>query len=149
MSKAIYIASSEPNSGKSVITLGLMNMLLGKLRKIAYFKPVIIENSVNNKDINIETMIDHFGMKVTYNDCYAFTYPELLKFRSEGNEAFVIDTIITKYKKLEDTHDFVLVDGMDFEGEGASFEFSSNVEIAKNLSVPLILVAKGDGFSPD
>ncbi len=149
MSKAIYIASSEPNSGKSVITLGLMNILLGKLRKIAYFKPVIIENSVNNKDINIETMIDHFSLGATYNDCYAFTYPELLKFRSEGNEAFVIDTIITKYKKLEDTHDFVLVDGMDFEGEGASFEFSSNVEIAKNLSVPLILVAKGDGFSPD
>lgn len=149
MSKAIYIASSEPNSGKSVITLGLMNILLGKLRKIAYFKPVIIENSINNKDVNIETMIDHFGLEVTYNDCYAFTYPELLKLRSEGNEAFVIDTIITKYKKLEDTHDFVLVDGMDFEGEGASFEFSSNVEIAKNLSVPLILVARGDGYSPD
>src|SRR6185437_11322643 len=149
MSKAIYIASSEPNSGKSVITLGLMNILLGKLRKIAYFKPVIIENSINNKDINIETMIDHFSMEATYNDCYAFTYPELLKFRSEGNEAFVIDTIITKYKKLEDTHDFVLVDGMDFEGEGASFEFFSNVEIAKNLSIPLILVAKGEGYAPD
>lgn len=149
MSKAIYIASSEPNSGKSVITLGLMNILLGKLTKIAYFKPVIIENSSNNKDINIETIIDHFGLDITYNDCYAFTYSELLKFRSEGDEAFVIDTIITKYKKLEDTHDFVLVDGMDFEGEGASFEFSSNVEIAKNLSVPLILVAKGDPYSPD
>ncbi len=149
MSKAIYIASSEPNSGKSVITLGLMNILLGKLRKIAYFKPVIIENSINNKDVNIETMIDHFGLDVTYKDCYAFTYPELLKLRSEGNEALVIDTIITKYKKLEESHDFVLVDGMDFEGEGASFEFSSNVEIAKNLSVPLILVARGDGYSPD
>lgn len=149
MSKAVYIASSEPNSGKSVITLGLMNILLGKIRKIAYFKPVIIENSINNKDVNIETMIDHFGLEATYKDCYAFTYPELLKLRSEGNEAFVIDSIITKYKRLEDTHDFVLVDGMDFEGEGASFEFSSNVEIAKNLSVPLILVAKGDGYSPD
>lgn len=149
MSKSIYIASSESNSGKSVITLGLMNILLGKLRKIAYFKPVIIENSINNKDINIETMIDHFGLDLTYNDCYAFTYPELLKFRSEGNESFVIDTIISKYKKLEETHDFVLVDGMDFEGEGASFEFSSNVEIAKNLSVPLILVAKATGYSPD
>ena len=149
MSKAIYIASSESNSGKSVVTLGLMNILLGKVRKIAYFKPVIRENGGNHKDINIETMIDHFGLDLSYNDCYAFTYSELLKFRSEDNNAFVIDTIISKYKKLEDTHDFVLVDGMDFEGEGASFEFSSNVEIAKNLSVPLILVAKGDGYSPD
>jgi phosphate acetyltransferase len=37
---------------------------------------------------------------------------------------------------------------MDFEGEGASFEFSSNVDIAKNLSIPLILVAKGSGYTP-
>ncbi len=124
MSKAIYIASSESNSGKSVVTLGLMNILLGKVRKIAYFKPVIRENGGNHKDINIETMIDHFGLNLSYNDCYAFTYSELLKFRSEDNNAFVIDTIISKYKKLEDTHDFVLIDGMDFEGEGASFEFS-------------------------
>ena len=67
MSKAIYIASSEPNSGKSVITLGLMNILLGKLRKIAYFKPVIVENSISHKDINIETMIDHFKLETTYS----------------------------------------------------------------------------------
>jgi len=126
-----------------------MNILLGKVRKIAYFKPVIRENGTNNKDINIETMIDHFGLDTTYQDCYAFTYSELLRYRSEGNNAFVIDTIITKYKKLEDTHDFVLVDGMDFEGEGASFEFSSNVEIAKNLCIPLILVAKGEEYTPD
>ena len=149
MSKAIYIASSESNSGKSVITLGLMNILLGKVRKIAYFKPVIRENSINNKDINIKTMIDHFGLDTTYQDSFAFTYSELLKYRSEDNNAYIIDTIISKYKKLEDTHDFVLVDGMDFEGEGASFEFSSNVEIAKNLCIPLILVAKGDGYTPD
>ena len=62
MSKAIYIASSESNSGKSVVTLGLMNILLGKIRKIAYFKPVIRENGGTHKDINIETMIDHFGL---------------------------------------------------------------------------------------
>jgi phosphate acetyltransferase len=119
---------------------------LGKVSKIAYFKPVIRDG--DKKDINIETMIDHFGLEATYDDCYAFTYSELLKFRSEDNNSFVIDTIISKYKKLEDAHDFVLVDGMDFEGEGASFEFSSNVEIAKNLSIPLILVAKGSGYSP-
>lgn len=149
MSKAIYIASSESNSGKSVITLGLMNILVGKIKKIAYLKPVIRDNGENKKDINIETMIDHFGLNRTYEDSYAFTYRELLKYRSEGNNAYIIDTIITKYKKLEDAHDFVMVDGMDFEGDGASFEFSSNVEIAKNLGIPLILVAKAEGYKPD
>jgi phosphate acetyltransferase len=148
MSKAIYIASSEPNSGKSLVALGLMNILLGTIRKIAYFKPVIRDSPDNRKDINIETMIDHFELDTLYEDCYSFTYSELLRLRGEGNHSFVIDSIINKYKRLEDTHDFVLVDGMDFEGEGASFEFSSNVDIAKNLSIPLILVAKGSGYTP-
>jgi phosphate acetyltransferase len=149
MSKAIYVASSESDSGKAVITLGLMNILVGKIKKIAYFKPVIRENGGNHRDINIETIIDHFGLNVTYEDSYALNYKELLKYRSEGNNAYIIDTIIAKYKKLEDAYDFVVVDGMDLEGEGASFEFSSNIEIAKNLGIPLILVAKADGYSSD
>jgi phosphate acetyltransferase len=149
MSKAIYVASSESDSGKAVITLGLMNILVGKIKKIAYFKPVIRDNGESLKDINIETMIDHFGLNVNYGDSYAFTYRELLKYRSEGNNAFIIDTIIAKYKKLEDAYDFVVVEGMDLEGEGTSFEFSSNVEIAKNLGIPLILVVKAGGYSSD
>jgi phosphate acetyltransferase len=36
MNKAIYIATSEHNSGKSII-LGLMSMLIGKTAKVGYF----------------------------------------------------------------------------------------------------------------
>ena len=149
MSKAIYVASSESNSGKSVVTLGLMNILLGKISKIAYFRPVIRENDLRRQDTYIQTMLKHFGIDTPYNDCFAFTYNEFLRYRSENNNSFLIDTIINKYKKLEDAYDFVLVDGMDFEGDGASFEFASNVEIAKNLSIPMILVSKAEGYSPD
>ncbi len=149
MSKAIYITSSEPYSGKSVVSLGLMNMLAGKIKKIAYFKPVIRESEESGKDIYIQTMIEHFGLDLQYEDTFAFTYNELLMYRSEGNTAYIIDTIIAKYKKLEDLNDFVLVDGTDFAGDGASFEFYYNLEIVKNLGIPLILITKGDGYSPD
>ena len=33
MSKGIYVATIEPNSGKSLVVLGLMRMLLGKTAK--------------------------------------------------------------------------------------------------------------------
>lgn len=149
MSKAIYIASSASYSGKSVVSLGLMNILVGKIKKLAYFKPVVRESDETTKDIYISTMIDHFGLNVKYEDSYAFTYNELLMYRSEGNNAFIIDTIISKYKKLEDENDFVLVDGTDFGADGASFEFISNLEIVKNLGIPLILITKGDGYTPE
>jgi len=149
MSKAIYIASSEPNSGKSVITLGLMNMLVGKIKNIAYFKPIVNETEKNNKDIHIETIITQFGLKLNYTDTFAFTYDELLRHRSEGNNSFIIDSIISKFKKLEESHDFVVVEGTSFNGDAASFEFDSNVDIAKNLGIPLILITKGDNSTPE
>ena len=41
MNKAIYIATSEENSGKSVITLGLMSMLMSRTSKVGYYRPIV------------------------------------------------------------------------------------------------------------
>jgi phosphate acetyltransferase len=40
MNKAIYIATLS-TIGKSIITLGLMSMLIGKTAKVGYFRPII------------------------------------------------------------------------------------------------------------
>jgi len=149
MTNAIYIASSEPFSGKSVIALGLMNMLAGKTKKIAYFKPIVNDLPEKVHDIHIETIVSQFGLTTAYEDMFAFTRDEVLRYRSEDNMSFVIDTIITKYKKLEQTHDFVLVEGTDFIAEGFSFEFEANISIAKNLGIPVILIIKGDNSTPE
>ena len=145
MSNAIYIASSDSLSGKSLVALGLMNMLSGKTKKIAYFKPVINDYENNSKDNHIETIAAHFGLTTAYEDMYAFTKDEVLRYRSEDNTAFVIDKIIAKFKKLEETHDFVLVEGSDFLGEGVSFEFDANIAIAKNLGIPVVLTLNAAG----
>jgi phosphate acetyltransferase len=80
---------------------------------------------------------------------FAFTRDQVLRYRSEGNMAHVIDTIIQKFKQLEKNNDFVVVEGTDFMGEGLTFEFDANISIAKNLGIPVILVIKGDNNSPD
>ena len=41
MNKAIYVATTKENSGKSIITLGLMSMLIGKTAKVGYFRPIV------------------------------------------------------------------------------------------------------------
>jgi phosphate acetyltransferase len=59
MNKAIYIATSEQNSGKSIITLGLMSMLIGKMAKVGYFRPIIEDFEEGGFDNHIETVIGH------------------------------------------------------------------------------------------
>src|SRR5436190_14968460 len=149
MSKAIYITSSEPNSGKSVITLGLMNMLAGKIKNIAFFKPIVNDSRETSKDVHIETVLNQFELKLGYEETYAFTYDEFLRHRSEGNYSYIIDTIIAKFKRLEERHDFVVVEGTGFTGDATSFEFESNINIARNLGIPLILITKGNNTNAE
>lgn len=144
MTNAIYLTTTEPFSGKSIIALGLMNLLAGKTEKIAYFKPVI-SCSAGQKDNHLETMIRHFGLTTPYEDMYAFTRDEVEKMRNNGSDANMIDKIIEKFKKLQENNEFVIVEGADFLGSSTNIEFDDNINIAKNLGIPVVLVVKGEG----
>ena len=145
MNKAIYIATIEPNSGKSIITLGLMRLLLGKMAKVGYFRPVINDFPEGRRDNHIETMLSHFNLPMTYEEAYAFTRSEIVIKNSRNEEDEVLDALIEKFKRLEDRFDYILVEGTDFEGEGAIIEWDMNVLIAKNLGIPTVVISNGVG----
>ena len=145
MNKAIYIATSEPNSGKSIVALGLMRMLLGKTAKVGYFRPIIDGLRIGEKDNHINTIKTHFDLKFECDEAYAFPRTEFINLRNEGNEGKIFDTIIAKYKALEEKNDFMLVEGTDFSGEGTAIELDANILIAKNLGIPAIIVSSGVG----
>lgn len=145
MSKAIYIATSDHNSGKSIITLGLMSILIGKTAKVGYFRPIIEDFVDGEVDNHIETVLSYFNLDIAFKDAYAITKSQLIKKKNKGKIGEVLDLIIEKYKKLEERFDFVLVEGTSFTGEGTSIELDLNVLIAKNLGIPTIIVGSGVG----
>ncbi|PXY41436.1 phosphate acetyltransferase [Flavobacterium cheongpyeongense] len=145
MSKAIYIATSDQNSGKSIITLGLMSILIGKTAKVGYFRPIIEDFVDGEQDNHIETVLSYFNLDIKFEDAYAITKSKLIKKKNKGKIGEVLDLIIEKYKKLEERFDFVLVEGTSFTGEGTSIELDLNVLIAKNLGIPTIIIGSGVG----
>lgn len=149
MSKAIFIATSEPESGKSIVSLGLMRMILGRTKKVAYFRPIVDHDISNKRDNHIDTMLTHFDLDMDYEECYAMTGEELIHKKTEGKEGEIIDSIIEKYKYLEARFDFILVEGTDFSGEGIFVEMELNVLIAKNLGIPVVIVSNGKDKSEE
>ncbi|SNR97603.1 phosphate acetyltransferase [Flavobacterium sp. ov086] len=145
MSKAIYIATSDQNSGKSIITLGLMSILIGKTAKVGYFRPIVEDFVDGELDNHIETVLSYFNLDIKFEDAYAITKSKLIKKKNKGKIGEVLDLIIEKYKKLEERFDFVLVEGTSFTGEGTSIELDLNVLIAKNLGIPTIIMGSGVG----
>ena len=149
MNKAIYVATTKENSGKSIITLGLMSMLIGKTAKVGYFRPIVEDFEEGKYDNHIETVIKNFELDILPNDAFAISKSKLIKKKNSGKLGEVLDLIIDKYKKLEERFDFVLVEGTSFTGEGTAIELDLNVLIAKNLGIPAIIVGSGIGKSTD
>jgi len=145
MSKAIYIATTAHNSGKSIVSLGLMHLLLGKAARVGYFRPIIDDYAEGEKDNHINTMITYFDLNMEYEEAFACTRTEVINKLNQDREDEVLDKIIAGYKAIEPKFDFLLVEGTDFTGEGAIIEWDINVLMAKNLGLPTIIVTSGVG----
>jgi phosphate acetyltransferase len=145
MIKSVFIATTEPYSGKSIVALGVVNMLLAKAHKVAYFKPIINDDPSDRKDVDIQTVVEYFGLPVAYEDTFAYTRQQAMQQMEAESRSRLIETVISKVKKLEDSYDFTVIEGSDYLGEGTAFEFEANLTIAKNLGAPVLLVVSGSG----
>jgi phosphate acetyltransferase len=126
-----------------------MSLLLGKTAKVGYFRPIINDVEEGKKDNHVETILSHFKLDMEYNEAFAFTRSKIIKKKNKGKVGEIIDTIIEKFKNLEEKFDFVLVEGTDFVGEGTVIELDLNVLIAKNLGIPTLIVESGVGKTLD
>ena len=118
MSKAIYVTTIESNSGKSLVSLGLLRMMLTRSPKVGYFRPIINKSKNDAFDNHTNTAISFFNLDTTQDECFAYHQYEVVELLSEGKEDEIIHNIIKKYKELEKKFDYVLVEGTDFSGEG-------------------------------
>ena len=147
MNRSVYIITPSNQSGKSIISLGLMQMLQRTTPKVAFFKPVVEDKE--EKDNHIDAVLSHFKIPMEYEEAYAFSRSELNELRNQGRINYVYDEIIEKYKKLEERFDFVLVEGSDFNEETSVFEVDFNASLATSLGMPALLVIKDNFDSCD
>ncbi|MFC4636322.1 phosphate acetyltransferase [Dokdonia ponticola] len=145
MNKAIYIATTESNSGKSIVSLGLMQLLLQKVVKVGYFRPIIDDFEPGETDNHIHTVTSYFNLDLKFEDAYAFKRSEVIRNINEDKDDQIISTIIKKYKAIEKRFDFVIVEGTSFSGQGSMIEFDINVLIVRNLGIPAIILTSGVG----
>ncbi|MDQ1277029.1 MAG: phosphate acetyltransferase [Thermodesulfobacteriota bacterium] len=144
MTKGVYIAALEEHSGKSLVVLGLMDGILNYLPKVGYFKPIITVNATQDKDPHISLILKRFKMPISYKDAYGFSGREVADILSNKSDIVIVDALIEKYKKMEDQYDFTIVEGTDYMGRGAIFEFDANILIPQNLGIPVIMVVSAE-----
>jgi phosphate acetyltransferase len=141
MSKNLYIAATEPMSGKSLVALGLMEMLSRKRARLGFFRPVIAH--ADRPDNDIQLIAGRYGLQPGVSAVHAFTHDEAQRQLAAGLHDEVLKAILDRYKALEAECDFVLCEGTDYTGVSSAFEFDFNATVAKNLGAPILPVISG------
>ena len=147
MPNNLYIASTEPQSSKSLVALGLMELLSRRTEKLGFFRPII--RAGDGPDNDIELIRRRYALSQSYESMYAVSHEEARRLASDGRLDELLHKILVKYKSLEREADFVLCEGTDFTGVAAAFEFDFNAQVANHLGCRVLVVASGRGKNAD
>ncbi len=150
MAKNIYLASTSPNSGKSIVCLGLINAFKGIVANVGYFKPIGQKYRKNESFDKISIMIKNtFDIEDELKHINPVSIKELNHYITNNNQETFFQKIQKSYKKVEKDKDIIMIDGTDHIGMKSAFEFDINADIANNLNASIILVEDGYGKSID
>ncbi len=147
MAKSLYLAAMEARSGKSVVALGLMELLSRRVRKVGFFRPVIASSDRPDKELHL--ILNRYNLEHTYEQAYAHTHDEARRMTAEGKYAELLKSVVGKYNQLESGCDFVLCEGTDFTRVSSAFEFEFNADLAINLGCPVLAMVNGRRRSAD
>ncbi len=142
MSKNLYLAAAETDSGKSLIVLGVMNILLSNVSRVGLFRPIVHLDEDLDHDIDLVTK--KFNLPFEHDAMYGLTSEEAFDLIQAGDIDSLYGNILDKYKKLESQCDFVLIEGTDFKGSLRPFEFDFNARVANHLGAPVLSVVNGN-----
>lgn len=156
MTHSLYISTTEAGSGKALVALGILELVMRRTTKVHFFRPVI-QPVINHgtpladaeQDEDIDLILQHFGLKQSYDESFGLLAREANDLIGQHRVNDAIDTIMTRFKALEGRGDFVLCEGSDYMRESSAFEFNFNEEVARNLGCPILVLGNAHQRSLD
>jgi phosphate acetyltransferase len=142
----IYIMSSEPQSGKTLAVLGIMEALSGRVQRLSVFRPLVREGDEHDRLINFVS--SRYSLQGSYEDMYGTTYDHARGLLTAGKKDDLFREILEQFRRLESTSDIVVCIGTDYRSVSAALEFSFNIEVATNFGTPVIPIIKGYNRNP-
>ena len=143
--KNIYVASNAQHGGSLFILMGIMDILIRKTPKIAFFKPIIPIDTCN--DLDIEFIRSRYNITSSYEQCYGFDINHVEMMIAQNSLDELLEQLIQKHKYLEENYDFVVSLGIQKPILREAFDFDINIKIAQNFGSAYIDVLNAKELS--
>ncbi len=147
MLRNLYIAAIEPGSGKSLVLLGVMELLSKRVQKLGFFRPVIHAGAKPDNDI--ELVQSRYHLDLDYDAQYGLTHDEAQHLVAVGKFDQLLTRVIEKYKHLERQCDFVVCEGINLTDIDPALVDNFDTRVANHLSAPIFVVVNGSGKTPE
>src|SRR6266511_2566294 len=142
MARNLYITAMERQSGKSVVALGVMELLSARVERLGFFRPIVPSRS--EPDPQIELIRRRYQVDASYEQMHALSQDEASAIPAYED---LRKRVVEAYKALEPRCDFVLCEGTDFTSATSALDYGLNADLANELGAPVLVVVKGG--SPD
>jgi phosphate acetyltransferase len=139
---SVYLAASEPESGKSAVALALLDRAVRRVGRVGVFRPVVRADPP--LDPTTELLRARASFDVPYQACVGVTYDDV-----HQDPDAAMTQIVARYRALAAQCDAVIVVGSDFTDVAAPTELAFNASIAVNLGSPVVVVINGKGRSAE
>jgi phosphate acetyltransferase len=144
MARNLYVTAMSAQSGKSVVTLGLMEMLSARAERVGFFRPIV---PAGRPDAQIELMRRRYSLAATPEQMSGLTDQEAQAAIAAGDHEQIKKRVVAAYRELEQTTDIVVCEGTDFDGRVSTLDFDLNAEIANEIGCPVLVIVHGDTSS--
>lgn len=144
--QSLYISALEKNVGSLFITMGIMEILKRNINKVAFFRPIITDKNVVDKDI--EFISQRYKLDMSYEECYGFDLSEVdAIIASKGVDELII-RLVEKFKKLQERYEFILCEGIARSLFTSNANHNLNALLAQNFGSSIINIFSAKEHSP-
>jgi phosphate acetyltransferase len=136
LAPSVYVTAFEPQSGKSIVALGLLEMLSARSERVGFFRP--ISASDNGTDPQIELVRGRYAVQAE-----AGLSDDAAQSMIAAGEAGELEKhIVQAYRALADRCEVVVCEGSDVAGAAPGLDFDLNARLANALGSPVLAVVK-------
>ncbi|HLT15320.1 MAG TPA: phosphate acetyltransferase, partial [Acidimicrobiales bacterium] len=133
-------ASPEGRTGKSVVALGLVDLLVRRVERVGVFRPIVLGGG---PDPLVQLLLSRAGSDLAPEDCVGVTYDDV-----HADDEAALATIVERYRELSRRCEVVVVVGSDYTDVAGPTELAYNARVAVNLGAPVLLVVSAHERRP-
>ncbi len=150
VSDSLYVTSTEPDAGKTVVALGVLDLLATSVANPMVFRPIVTDAEADDPLVALvrERYRTPEAEERPVEDAVGLTWEQARTLIDGGDTRRLVATLVERMEELRARSDFVLVVGTGFKGPSPATELDLNAALAVNFGSPVLTVLSGHGRDP-